>query len=90
MSPHRASPTPPPAAMPFIAFIIGFFELTIFLTRGLKPISIAFAVALPADQPSSVGQPPLARSAPAQKPLPFPVIIIDLIESFFSHSSIEL
>ena len=79
-SPHSANPTPPPADIPLIALTIGFGQLTIFLTKGLKPISIALAVDSPGDHLGSVGQPPPAKSAPLQKPLPSPVIMTDLIE----------
>ena len=79
-SPHKAKPTPPPAAIPLIAFTTGFGQFTIFLTKGLKPISIAFAVDSPGDQLGSLGQPPPARSAPLQNPLPSPVRTTVLID----------
>jgi hypothetical protein len=79
--PDRAKPTPPPAAIPFIAVITGLSIEVINLINGLKPISILFAPISPPVIPSSLGQPPFARSAPEQNPLPSPVITITL-ESF--------
>ena len=80
-SPHNAKPTPPPAAIPLIAFTTGLGQLTIFLTNGLKPISIALAVDSPGDHLGSDGQPPPARSAPLQKPRPSPVRTTVLISA---------
>ena len=85
-SPDRAKPTPPPAAIPFIAVITGLSIEVINLIKGLKPISILFAPISPPDKPSSLGQPPFARSAPEQNPLPSPVIIITLESFSFSIS----
>ena len=86
ISPERASPTPPPAAMPFIAVITGLSIEVINLIRGLNPISMLFAPASPPVMPSSLGQPPLAKSAPEQNPLPSPVMIITLESFSFSIS----
>ena len=85
-SPESASPTPPPAAMPFMAVITGLSIEVINLMRGLNPISILLAPDSPPVIPSSIGQPPLAKSAPEQKPLPSPVIIITLESFSFSIS----
>ena len=48
--------------------------------KGLNPISIAFAVDSPGDHFGSLGQPPPARSAPLQNPLPSPVRTTVLID----------
>ena len=77
ISPVSARPTPPPAAIPFIALTTGFVDCVIALTRGLKAFSILTEPASPGVKPLVLGHPPSTRSAPEQKPLPLPVIIID-------------
>ena len=66
--------------IPLISFTTGLVQFTIFLTKGLKPISMAFAVDSPGDHWGSLGQPPPARSAPLQNPLPSPVRTTVLID----------
>ena len=48
-SPQRANPPPPPAEIPLIALTTGLGQSTIYLTKGLNPISIALAVDSPGD-----------------------------------------
>ena len=78
ISPHNAKPTPPPAAIPFTAEITGLFDCVMAFTKGLNAFSILLKVTSPEERPSELGQPPSTRSAPAQKPLPLPVMTIDL------------
>ena len=42
ISPDKARPTPPPAAIPFIAVTIGLPDCVIAFTKGLKAVSIFF------------------------------------------------
>ena len=51
ISPQRANPTPPPAAIPLMAVITGLFDWVIALTKGLKAFSILLKVASPEESP---------------------------------------
>ena len=91
ISPLNARPTPPPAAIPFIALMTGLGQATIFLIIGFKKSSILFAEIWPLVHSGLVGHPPPLKSAPEQKPLPSPVKIMDLtplLEAASSKASI--
>ena len=72
---------PIPAAGPAIAPITGFGMLTIFSKNGLYPLRRASL------EPFQLAFLSL-KSAPAENPLPEPVIITTLIDSSFLTSSV--